>query len=474
VIAVKHLFRIAAKPQKGLMMESMNSLTRRQFVAGASSLLLAGAALEGKAAETPATAAPGAKLAIDGGEKTIKTPPVHKGRWGEPELKQLNEMLNEGSLFFWNTSGRGGLNPKTQLLTDRFQKIYPLKYVQTCSSGTAAVHIATAACGVGPGDEVIVPPLTDPGSLIGTIYQQGVPVFADISLATYNLDPADVERKITPKTKAIVAVHLNGNPCDMAALKALADKHKLALIEDACQGWGAKYRGQPVGLVGHFLCYSLQISKIISCGDGGVVASNDERYGPLLLNFADKGGDRRGRSGGGSGRRLFSTNYRMSGPQIAVTAAQLERLEWIASTRSRLGNLLSEKLAGVPGITPLQVHPEDRCVYWFHHFRINPKAFKCSRNEFANALAAEGVQCSPPFGGLLYQGPVFQEHGFFAGRWPIKEFGLTTMDYTKVRCPQAEEVFATDVTLTFHEGMTEEHVLLMAKAIEKVARHYAV
>ncbi len=452
-------------------MDSKHSLSRRQFVAGASAALLAGA-LEGKAAETPAVSAPGAKLAIDGGEKTIKMPAVHKGRWGEPELKQLKEMIDEGSLFFWNTSGRGGLNPKTQLLTERFQKIYGHKYVQTCTSGTAAVHIATAACGVGPGDEVIMQPYTDPGSLIGTIYQQGVPVFADMLVDTYNVDPADVERKITPKTKAIVAIHLNGNPCDLKALKALADKHKLALIEDACQGWGAMYDGKPVGTIGDFLCFSLQISKIISCGDGGVVASNHDEWGKYLLQFADKGGDRRGRSG--SGRHFFSTNYRMSGPQIAVTAAQLERLEQIASTRSRMGNLLSEKIAGIPGITPLKVRPQDRCVYWFHHFRVDPKAFKRSRNEFAGALRAEGVECQPPFGSLLYKGEVFQKHGFFAGRWPIKELGLTTMDYTKVNCPKAEEILATDVTLTFHECITEEHVLLMAKAIEKVARAYAV
>lgn len=472
IIVIQRVLPIAARPRKGPTMKSKKSLTRRQFVAGASTgVSLAGAA-RGKAAGTPATPAPSAKLAIEGGEKTIQKAVAQTGRWGEPEMKQLGEMINEGSLFFWNTSGRGGLNPKTQLLTERFQKIYPQKYVQTCSSGTAAIHIATAACGIGPGDEVIVQAYTDPGSLIGTIYQQGVPVFADMLPETYNVDPADVERKITPKTKAIVAVHLNGNPCNLAALKALADKHNLALIEDACQGWGAQYDGKPVGSVGHFLCYSLQISKIISCGDGGVVASNDERWGPFLLNFADKGIDRRGRAG--SGRSFFSTNYRMSGPQIAVTAVQLERLEKIAATRSRMGNLFTEKIADIPGILPLVVRPQDRCVYWFHHFRFKPEAFKCNRNQFASALAAEGVQCSPPFGALLYKTEVFQKHGFFAGRWPIKEFGLTTMDYTKVKCPNAEKIWATDVTLTFHECMTEEHVLLMAKAVAKVARHYAV
>src|SRR6185369_2707759 len=149
-------------------------------------------------------------------------------------------------------------------------------------SGTAALHIAVTAAGIGPGDEVITSPITDIGTVIGVLYQQGVPVFADLGSGTYNLNPADVERRITSKTKAIIAVHLCGNPCDLHALKTLADKHRLVLIEDAAKSWGAKYRGQPIGTIGHITCFSLQDSKHITCGDGGVVGSSDERFGPLL------------------------------------------------------------------------------------------------------------------------------------------------------------------------------------------------
>ena len=259
--------------------------------------------------------------------------------------------------------------------------------MQTCSSGTAAIHIAVAACGIGMGDEVITSPITDIGTVIGVIYQQGVPVFADLGAGTYNLDVADVERRITPKTKAIIAVHLCGNPCDLDALKALADRHNLILIEDCCQAWGAKYRGRPIGTVGHIACFSLQNSKHITCGDGGVVASNDERFGPRLQKFGDKGVDRIKRGG----FQAFSTNYRMSEPQAAVAAAQLTRLEADRRTRARLGNLLSEKIAGIPGIRPHEVHPEDRAVYWFYFLRMDPKAFRCNRAEFVQALVAEGM-----------------------------------------------------------------------------------
>src|SRR5262249_22757657 len=152
----------------------------------------------------------------------------------------------------------------------------PLQHVMPCSSGTAALHIAVAAAGIGPGDEVITSPITDIGTVIGVLYQQAVPVFADLERDTYNLDPADVKRKITPKTKAIIAVHLTGNPCAMDALKALALEHGLILIDDCAQAWGARYRGQPIGTQGHIACFSLQNAKQITCGDGGIVASSDE------------------------------------------------------------------------------------------------------------------------------------------------------------------------------------------------------
>jgi len=443
-------------------MDATNSLSRRRFVAGASGLLLAGA-LERAAVSDAVSAAPPPKLALNGGEKAVKAPAKLPIRWGQPERERLDAMLAQDSLFYWK-------GPQTALMLQRFRQVCPVKYAQTCSSGTAALHIAVAASGIGPGDEVITSPLTDVGTVIGVIFQQAVPVFADLVPGTYNLDPADVQRRITPKTKAIIAVHLYGNPCDLGALKAVADRHKLLLIEDCAQSWGARYRGRPIGTLGHFACFSLQVSKLITCGDGGVVGSSDERFGPLLQKFGDKGFDRATREG----LHVFATNYRMSEPQAAVTAAQLPRLEGIAARRARLGNLLSEKIAGIPGIQPHQVHPEDRCVYWLYMFRLRPAAFRSSSAEFRKALAAEGVDAATGYiRGPLYTERVFREHGFFAGRWPIRELGLTAMDYTKHCCPEAEAIHQTGIRLPIHEGMTEEHILAVAKAIEKVARHYA-
>ncbi len=385
-------------------------------------------------------------------------------RWGEPERKQLSAVVDQGTLFYWK-------GPQTGLLIDRFRKVCPLEHVMTCSSGTAALHIAVAAAGIGPGDEVITSPITDVGTTIGVLYQQAVPVFADLGASTYNLDPADVERKITPRTRAIIAVHLAGNPCDMAALSRIADQHKLVLIEDCAQAWGALDRGKPIGTAGHLACFSLQQAKHVTCGDGGIVASGDARFGPLLQRFGDKGMDR---IGGGGLIDALATNYRMSELQAGFAAAQLERLEGIAAKRAAAGNAFNAALEGIPGIEAHGVRAGDRCTWWFQMFRMRPEAFRCDRAQFVKALVAEGAPASAGYiPAPLYGNPVFQRHGFFAGRWPVKEFGLTTMDYTQVHCEEAEAILKTGIRVAITEAMTPEHGEQLATAVRKVARHYA-
>ncbi|MEQ1828872.1 MAG: DegT/DnrJ/EryC1/StrS family aminotransferase [Pirellula sp.] len=444
-------------------MENHLPIHRRDFLI-ASSTLAASAAVTDTALHASATTT-GSELAIHGGPKALKSPVPKFARWGDPERRRLESMIGQDTLFYW----RG---PQTTALIERFQKICPTKYVMTCSSGTAALHIAVASSGLKPGDEVITSPITDIGTVIGAVYQQAVPVFADLIPNTYNLDPADVERKITPKTKAIIAVHLGGNPCDMERLRAIADKHQLVLIEDCAQAWGTLYRGKPIGTLGHIACFSLQQSKQVTCGDGGVVASNDDRFGPLLQRFGDKGFDRLGTSGL---FESFAPNYRMSEPQAAVAAAQLDRVEEIASKRSSAGNLLNEKLRGIHGIEPHHVDADDRCTYWLSMFRIQPSRFRCNRAEFVKALVAEGVAASAGYIPVpLYGNPVFQQHGFFGGHWPVKEFGLTSMDYSKVKCAEAESILNSGIRLVVNEAMMEDYILGAAEAVKKVATHFAI
>jgi dTDP-4-amino-4,6-dideoxygalactose transaminase len=439
------------------------ALTRRTFLA-TTSAALAAAAAKGAVNDEPSPASRGdtARAAIAGGEKAVKSLPVPGIRWGLPERERLDAMIEQDTLFYWQ-------GPQTKAFIQRFQKICPLDHVMTCSSGTAALHIAAAAAGIGPGDEVITSPITDMGTVIGVIFQQGVPVFADLGGGTYNLALTDVERKITPRTKAIIAVHLAGNPCDTTALRALADRHNLVLIEDCAQAWGARHRGRPIGTGGHIACFSLQNSKHITCGDGGVVASSDPRYGPLLQKFGDKGFDRL-KPG------LFeslATNYRMSEPQAAVAAAQLDRLEAIVERRSRLGTALTRELAGTRSLILHEVEAADRCSFWFYMLRVRPEAFRCDRGEFVKALSAEGIPASAGYIPVpLYGNPVFQRHAFFGGRWPVREAGLTRMDYSVVKCPEAEAILRTGIRIQLHEAMEEPHVREIATGVRKVVRHY--
>lgn len=384
-------------------------------------------------------------------------------RWGVKELAQLEEMLEQSSLFYWN-------GPQTELLVKRFQEHYPLEHVMPCSSGTAALHIAVAAAGVGLGDEVITAPITDMGTVIGILYQGGVPVFADLDPGTYNMSPESVAEKITAKTKAVLVVHLAGNPCRLDELKALCDEHDLVLIEDCAQAWGAQYRGLPIGTIGHIGCWSLNDFKHIGCGDGGIVASNDARFGPLLQSFGDKAYDRKS---GGRRPEVLAPNYRISEPQSAIAAAQMTKMWDVTAKRAGVGRLFNELLCNVPGVVIPKIDDRDRWTAWFYMFRIDPNILSCTHAEFAEAMQAEGMPAGAGYIGVpLYQYPLFQTENFLAGRWPAKEMGLTDMDYKTVRCPNAEAILGTCISFGTSTGMTDEWVRQAAEAIAKVANYF--
>jgi perosamine synthetase len=386
-------------------------------------------------------------------------------RWGEAEQARLSAMLLQGSLFYWK-------GPQTKALLDEFRKQYPLKYATPCSSGTASVHIAVAALRLKPGDEVIVPGVTDMGTVIGILYQQAVPVFADLDPGTFTLDPADVRRKVTAKTKAIIAVHLAGNACDLAGLGKIAKEHSLVLIEDCAQAWGCRWQGRPIGTIGEFGCFSLNDFKHISCGDGGIVGTNHEGFGPGLGRWGDKGYDR---VGGIRDPEFLAPNYRMSEPQAAIGAEQLVKLPGIIARRIHLGKYLTSLLEGIPGLILPAVAPGNTHSYWFYMPRFDLARLTRPRAEIAAALDAEGVSVSPCYlTAPLYRYPVFQNHSFFGGSWPIREFGLTSMDYRQVSLPATEGIIDETVAVRpFSEAWTDTYVEKVAKAFRTVFKRYA-
>ncbi|MFN7141231.1 MAG: DegT/DnrJ/EryC1/StrS family aminotransferase, partial [Limisphaerales bacterium] len=245
----------------------------------------------------------------------------------------------------------------------------------------------------------------------------------------------------------------------------------LILIEDCAQAWGARYRGQPIGTIGDIACFSLQQSKHITTGDGGIVATNSERFGPLLQLFGDKGFNR---SNPTAPTEHFASNLRMSELQAAFAAAQMLRMEGIAETRNKLANLLGAEIKGAKGITIPATDSRDRCTFYSYLVRIVPEQLNCNRAEFVKALGAEGVSCGAGYiPELLYEKPIFQKHSFFGGRWTVKEAGLTEMDYTKVSCPEASRILNTLVRINVHEGMSESYIREAGAAVRKVTAHFA-
>ena len=335
-------------------------------------------------------------LAINGG-KPVRTRPLTGGKKvGKEELKELVDVIDSGMLFRW-----GGT--KVEQLEKEFAKFLGVKHGIASTSGTAALHVAVGMLNLNPGDEVITAPITDIGSIIPIIYQTGIPVFADIDPETFNISAETIEKKISPKTRAIMAVHLFGNPCDMDPIMELAKKHNLTVIEDCSQAHIAEYKGRRVGTIGHIGTYSFQQSKHMTTGDGGMTFTNDDELAMRGMLFADKGWHRA--AFGPRKYTLLGLNYRMTELQGAVALAQLRKLEWVTDQRTKHGDRVKELIDGVQCIVPQKVIPGCTPRYWLFGMVVKPDA-PVDAATFAKALSAEGV----PAGHGYIGKPIFLCH----------------------------------------------------------------
>ena len=405
------------------------------------------------------------KLALHGGEKA-KTVPFSKGkRFDGSELKYLQEALEQNDLFYWS-----GNQVKT--LNKKFAEMYGTKYCTASSSGTAAIHVALGAVGVTEGDEVITSPVTDVGSLIGILYQNAIPVFADIDPNTYNMDPKSIEAKITDKTKAILVVHLAGNPADMDEIMAIAKKHNVKVVEDCAQAYMCYYKGKLTGTFGDIGCFSLNNYKHISAGDGGLCIMNDEELYWAALRFADKNYDRRN---GIPNRNIpyIAPNYRMNELTGAVGRAQLERVEWICEQRWQKGSKISAALEKIDGVTPPLVREGNKSSYWFYMFRVEKEL--ATADEFLEALKAEGVSGAKGYiPELVYEYDMFQNLTGYPGThapFDSKYYGKE-ISYPKGLCPVAEETQERCIKIGMNEFYSDQDVDEIIHAIEKVAAYF--
>jgi dTDP-4-amino-4,6-dideoxygalactose transaminase len=350
----------------------------------------------------------------------------------------------------------------------RFAAMHGCRHGIAVVNGTVSLRIALLAAGIRAEDEVIVPPYTFISTASAVIEANAIPVFADIDVHTFNLDPAAVERALTPRTRALIPVHFAGQPADMEALMAIASARGLAVIEDAAHAHGASYQGHAVGSIGDMASFSFQSSKNLTAGEGGIITTNDEALAESCRSIQNCG-----RVPGGIWyeHHVISGNYRLGEFQGAVLNGQLDRFEEQARTRDANGLYLASRVAALPGLYP-QARPADCTRHGYHLFmlRLDPAAFGAPRGAVTEALTAEGIPCSHGYGFSLPRQPLFRNKAF----GPYLAGAAARLDYESVRCPASDLLCAQSIWL--------EHAMLLgsradiddiAHAFEKVYEHRA-
>jgi len=288
-----------------------------------------------------------------------------------------------------------------------FEKAYAqLLGARAClatASGTTALMVSLHVMGVDAGDEVIVSPYTFIATYNAVLNSRALPVFADTDPATMTIDPAKIESRITDRTRAILPVHIFGMPCEMDAINAIARRHKLAVIEDACQAWLAEYRGRRCGTLGDLGCFSFQESKHIPSGEGGAVTSMSQELidrGNSFHNCGRACGTNQGR-----GSFTRGTNYRMTQAQAVILLQQIEKLVKETEVRRANADYLGANLEKIPGIKTVRLPEDSRAVWHLYPFRYDAAQFNgLSRNQFARAVSAEGVPCGGVYHEQYYDG----------------------------------------------------------------------
>jgi len=400
------------------------------------------------------------KLAVKGG-KPVRTKPYPKWPiFDERELEALKEVLYSG---VW---GIGGTKKKE--FEEKFAAYQDARYGVAVTNGTAALEVVFRATGIGMGDEVVMPAYTFMATAAAILYVGALPVFVDIDPETFTIDPEKIEDAITNKTKAIVPVHIGGCPADMDSILRTAKKHDLFIVEDACQAWGAEWRGRKVGALGDMGTFSFQSSKNITSGEGGMVVTNDRKLYELCWSYHNCG---RTVEGAWYQHDLLGANLRMTEFQAAILLVQLTRLEEQTKRRNENARYLSKRLSEINGVEPLKKDPRvTRHAYHLYIFKYDAEQFRgLPKDRFVQALRAEGIPCS---GGYK---PLYKEKfmlNLVNNRFLVREYGEKT-DYSRVRLPVTEKM-CYDEAVWFYQYMllgTKEDMDDIVDAIVKIQEH---
>ena len=398
-----------------------------------------------------------AKLAINGGP--VAAPDGLKTQWpvfDESEKAALIEVLESGR---WCSLGQE--DAKVTAFEKAFAEFIGTPHAMAVPTGTAALELAFRACGLEPGDEVIVPAVTFIASASAVTMAGGVPVFVDVDPETYQISPDAVEAAITARTRAIEPVHYGGYPADMDRITEIAKKHDLFVVEDCAEGHGSEWRGKKIGSLGDMGCFSFQMGKPLTCGEGGGVTYSRDDLAMSCYAYA-----RLGRRPGGEKytHYLPAGNFRMSEFLGALLIKQLARLPEQTAVRYENGEYLARELDTIEGIAALKRDPRiTKRGYYFYFMRYDAEQWGgVHRDRFAAALQAEGIHAGTAHNHPLYQNPAYRDIK------PCMLFG-STMDYKQVHCPEAERIFSSEVVgLGKDFLMDRENVDLVLAAIRKL------
>jgi perosamine synthetase len=363
--------------------------------------------------------------------------PIAKPDFGKDEETAVKEVLESGII----ASG-----PRTKQFEKEFAKYIGVEHAVAVANGTVALDVALKALNLGSGDEVITSAFSFVASGNCILFQNAKPVFADIDPRTFNIDPKDVAKKITSKTKALIPIHMFGQPANMDALKKLAKDHGLFLVEDAAQAHGAEYKGQKAGSIGDVGCFSLYATKNMTSGEGGIVTTNDAELAKkarLLINH------------GQSQKYLHDTlgyNYRITDMCAAIGSVQLKKLDKLNEKRRENAQLLTQGIRKLAGLTAPHVNPNVKPVFHQYVVRVEEN-YPLNRDELADRLTEKGVGNAVHYPLPIYRQPLYQKLG-----------------YKDVACPNTEDACKRVLSLPVHPLVKREDIEYILDVLKDVSQ----
>lgn len=393
------------------------------------------------------------KLAIHGGvPQCTAFVPYGKQSIDESDIQAVTEVLRSAYL----TTG-----PYVKKFEEAVAEYTGAKYAVACSNGTAALHATCFAAGIGTGDEVITSPLTFAASANCVLYMGGKPVFADIRKDTYNIDPEDIERKITSRTKAIIPVHFTGQSAELDSIHQIAKRYNLLVIEDAAHAIGTKYKGKMIGSISDMTEFSFHPVKTITTGEGGAVTTNSEELYKKLKLFVTHGITRdpsilmdKSQGAWYYEQQELGYNYRITDLQCALGINQLKRIQGFKERRMKLVQSYNNAFNQMDGIIVQKEIADSDTVRHLYIIQLKLDMLKVGRKEICEALLAENVGVNVHYIPVYYH-PYYRDLGYKRGL-----------------CPVAESIYEGIITLPLHPLMTDEDQGNIIKAVEKVLNYY--